>query len=326
MKRRTYLQLLLGGLIALALAVTWTVSFAQRDPSRHFPETGHTLEGEFLKFYESFQEPELVFGYPISRPFMDHNLKTPRLVQYFQQARFELDTDSPDSPRVVISELGELLYSGTQNRKYETVSAGCRTFVSPEHQDGPFEVCLAFLDFFDRHGGLEVFGYPISNFEEENGFTVQYFENGVFVWHPEMGRGQTVQLMDVGSLYFERIGENKSFQEPQDGDDTLRSLLSLKVRAFTEKALVSDGAQQSLYVIVKDQRLQPVEGVQVKYILELPNGGTRAELMPPTDENGVSKITVTVETDGQVGQATIEVIANILNHENTTETSFRVWW
>jgi hypothetical protein len=51
-----------------------------------------------------------------------------------------------------------------------------------------------------------------------------------------------------------------------------------------------------------------------------------AILMPPSDENGISKLSLTIDTEGETGLATFEVIASILNHEDHAQTSFRVWW
>lgn len=42
-----------------------------------------------------------------------------------------------------------------------------------------------FTPYFDEHGGLPVFGYPISEATEENGFLVQYFERERLEYHPE---------------------------------------------------------------------------------------------------------------------------------------------
>ncbi|MDP6508220.1 MAG: hypothetical protein QF719_02745 [Chloroflexota bacterium] len=45
-----------------------------------------------------------------------------------------------------------------------------------------------FLGFFDATGGLERWGYPISEiFEEQPGVLVQYFENGVLEFRPDSG-------------------------------------------------------------------------------------------------------------------------------------------
>ncbi|HJS29353.1 MAG TPA: hypothetical protein VJ768_07010 [Anaerolineales bacterium] len=323
MKSRASLRLVLGCFLALALALSWKVSFAQRDPSRFFPETGHTVEGEFLEYYESFPNPELIFGFPVSRQFEDSLLQ--RELQYFQRARFELVAGEDGGLQVELSPLGDLLYTSGQNGRMDTGSAGCRSYQNPD-TNAEQQVCYAFLEYFERHGGIALFGYPISNFELEDGRIVQYFQNTILSWHPELPGGQKVQLVDSGSIYFSRVGENRELLNPDESGRTLRSLLGLKVRAFTEKALLADGDLQTLYVIVQDQKLQAVEGAQVKFILDLPNGETMAILMPPTDENGISKFSLTIDTEGEIGLATFEVIASILNHEDHTQTSFRVWW
>jgi hypothetical protein len=38
--------------------------------SRYFNETGHSVEGEFLTFFDTYGGLE-IFGYPISEPFLD---------------------------------------------------------------------------------------------------------------------------------------------------------------------------------------------------------------------------------------------------------------
>lgn len=326
MKLRNSLKIALLALFALALALTWSVTSAQRDPGRDFPETGHSVSGDFLKFYESYPNAELVFGYPISRQFEDKSGETPRLVQYFQRARLELVAEGADGTTVVLSPLGEYLHTG-QNPSLETRQAGCRVIQNPTTGEA-YPVCYAFLDFFDTHGGLSLFGYPIAGFESENGYIVQYFDNAILSWHPEMPAGQKVQLIDVGSRYFYQFGEDREVLNPDNGGDVpgSHSLLSLKVRAFTESALVGEGEEQTLYVIVQDQKLQPVEGAQVKFILSLPDGETIANLMPPTDKNGVTQLSLPINTAGEVGPATFDVIASIFNLENTTRTSFRIWW
>lgn len=324
MKPRNSLKIALLGLFALALALTWSVSSAQRDPGRHFPETGHSVQGEFLKFYDSYPNAELVFGYPISRQFEDKSGENPRLVQYFQRARLELVAGGIDGPTVILSPLGEYLHTG-QNPSLETRQAGCRVIRNPESGEA-YPVCSAFLDFFEAHGGVSLFGYPLSGFESENSFIVQYYDNAIFSWHPEMPPGQKVQLIDVGSRYFYQFGEDRELLNPNIPGGVPHALLSLKVRAFTESALVGEGGEQTLYVIVQDQKLQPVEGAQVKFILSLPDGETIANLMPPTDRNGVTQLSLPIHTDGEVGPATFDVIASIFNLENTTRTSFRIWW
>jgi hypothetical protein len=52
-------------------------------------------------------------------------------------------------------------------------------------------LCGAFRDYWERNGGLPIFGYPLTdeisevNFDTGQTYTVQYFERARFEWHPE---------------------------------------------------------------------------------------------------------------------------------------------
>ena len=77
-------------------------------PTRDFPETGHSLSGEFLEFYERSPDGLTVYGYPITEAFIDPVYG--HLIQYFQKSRFELFPNEPPEKRVQLSNLGEWLY------------------------------------------------------------------------------------------------------------------------------------------------------------------------------------------------------------------------
>ena len=54
-------------------------------------------------------------------------------------------------------------------------------------------------DLLERHGGLPIFGYPITPAQMENGYLVQYFERNRFEYHPEhAGTPYEVQLGLLG--------------------------------------------------------------------------------------------------------------------------------
>lgn len=46
-------------------------------------------------------------------------------------------------------------------------------------------LCDAFLDYWQRYGGLSIFGFPLSWEIQEDGRTVQYFERAKLEYHPE---------------------------------------------------------------------------------------------------------------------------------------------
>jgi uncharacterized protein YkwD len=64
-----------------------------------------------------------------------------------------------------------------------------------------YSVRGVFLQFFDRHGGVRVFGYPVSGEVIENGLLVQYFERQRFEYHRELaGTPYEVQLSNLGAM------------------------------------------------------------------------------------------------------------------------------
>lgn len=68
----------------------------------YFPETGHTLNGDFLTFFRANGDT-VQFGRPISEPFIHQG----RISQDFQSARFIWYPDLPPQARVQLEPLGE---------------------------------------------------------------------------------------------------------------------------------------------------------------------------------------------------------------------------
>lgn len=63
-----------------------------------------------------------------------------------------------------------------------------------------YSVSGAFLSFFEANGGVNIFGYPISDQITENGKPVQYFERQRFEYHSEAaGTPYEVQLGRLGA-------------------------------------------------------------------------------------------------------------------------------
>ncbi|MBI1882414.1 MAG: hypothetical protein HYR94_29930 [Chloroflexi bacterium] len=72
------------------------------DPNqRYFPETGHTLSGDFLRYFEA-HGGSVRFGLPISEPFLLEG----RLTQDFQSARFFWIPEA--EPPVMLEEIGRM--------------------------------------------------------------------------------------------------------------------------------------------------------------------------------------------------------------------------
>lgn len=314
----------LFALLLLGISIRPVISYAQSEWARYFPETGHSVSGEFLTTYQRASDPIKIYGYPITGVL--NNPVTSRLVQYFQKAHFELNPENPLDQRVTLTHLGEIMYlSEIINKPGDLLPVlqnhpSCRDFPETNHQ-----VCYAFLDFFDKHGGIAQFGYPISDIELRNDRLIQCFQLACFEWHPELPSGHRVTLMDLGRLYFDARKENPRELLPGTEDYIPKTILTLQVRAFPEKAVISKNGEQTLHVVVQDQNLLPVSNVQVAFSVQAKNGDEEIHLMPVTDENGITSLSFKVNLDGY-GVVQIYVIASYDNFEGQTRTSFRLWW
>lgn len=170
---------------------------ALAESSRHFPETGHSVSGDFLTFFEQYGEIE-VFGYPST----DEMEEGGRPVQYFQRARMELWPENPWPYRVQLGLLAVELGKTQPGVEGQPV-AGADTLYFPETRH---TVAFAFKEFWERNGGLLIFGYPITEQLVEGGRIVQYFQRARFEWHPENPDRYRVQLGLLGDEYLTANG------------------------------------------------------------------------------------------------------------------------
>ena len=282
---------------------------------RIFPETGHTVRGDILEFFESNPDAELVYGNPITDAFVDPQLGL--IVQYFERARFELHPKDSLGRTVHLSPLGKYLYEPGPPLLVPKNFPACQKFVETGK-----EVCYAFLDFFNAHGGVTQFGYPISNFELQDERIVQYFQRARFEWHPEHARGERVELTDLGSRYF-RVHSEAPGRLLNNGDIP-QTILSLHASVFTEEAVKGLEGEQTIYVLVKDQSRQAVPSAQVTFTVQLPTGvqqTLKAEKL--TDGTGMVAIRFTYKSD-KPGIVLIWVEAVYDSYKTHTRTFFRV--
>lgn len=196
----------LGSLLVLALVgcgAAYPVEYlvdGQSPPSRCFTATGHTVSGNFLRYFEAMGGVESL-GYPITEPFEQAG----RLVQYFEYARLEDHPDNPGRPVVKLSMLGEQLGRRQPplrpSRVPPSLDRNSRYYLHIGHA-----VSGDFLIYFDQHGGLDRFGFPIAEPLVVEGNLVQDFQRARFVWHADRPPGERVTLEPTGRVYFEAQG------------------------------------------------------------------------------------------------------------------------
>jgi len=322
--RSRWFWLLIIPVLVSVLGVTATFAQSEQGESRlYFSETGHWVIGDFLSAYQSVSKPGLLYGMPITDEFVANTPDRLR-VQYFEYARFEYRPENPPELRVVKSQLGKILYDREQPGPGSPISqgdAGCRYF-----SDVGFQVCYAFLDFFDKYGGIDQFGYPVSELEEHDSFYVQYFQFARMEWHPENDSGKQVTLTDIGRRYFTLFEDPRLAQAVTNG--ALHLVMNLQVHAYVSQPVMTTDGDQIVYVVVQDQSLLPVAGAAVNAFLRIPGAraGTETELPQAfTDKNGIARISFPVRSQSY-GVVEIVVSASYNDLTMKTITSYRVWW
>jgi hypothetical protein len=149
----------------------------------YFAQTGFHLSDRagFLSFWRE-HGGMLIFGYPISGELVENG----RVVQYFERARFEYAPEHAGTVDQV-----QLALVGSETTGYNDFPDGVpqdgRIYFNETRQT----LGGRFLKFWEKRGGLRIFGYPISEPIEEISPTdgqlriAQYFERARFEWVAE---------------------------------------------------------------------------------------------------------------------------------------------
>jgi hypothetical protein len=125
---RQLIRLLVLGTIIVTLM--YPGGAAAQTNSRFFPETGRTVGGRFLDYWQS-NGGLPVFGYPLSDQIQENG----RSVQYFERQRFELHPENAPPYDVLLGRLGaELLARSGGNPPIGSgTPAGCVRFDLTHH-------------------------------------------------------------------------------------------------------------------------------------------------------------------------------------------------
>ncbi|NTW01093.1 MAG: hypothetical protein HGA19_07235 [Oscillochloris sp.] len=180
------LALLLGGMLPSA---------GQAQAAKvYYSQTGHYLGGAFRNYWES-RGGLAIFGYPVSEEFIQKS--DGRLVQYFERARFEIIGNNA-SAYVGLGLIGAD-YMRARGLGFPRVAPTASTSSVRYFSETGHTLRGTFKRYWDRRGGLAIFGYPLSEeisaqLEDGRTYTVQYFERARF----ELAGGQ-VRLGLLGS-------------------------------------------------------------------------------------------------------------------------------
>ena len=217
---------LVGVLVVLAVAVGWPVPrMASGAPlgqsqGQYFDETGHGAYGWYWRFWQNTPESLRILGYPLSEPFVQESFTEPGKfyrVQYFERAVLEEHPENYGRENnrfyILARLLGNELIKGREGEApFQPVAqvptnANQTWFPETRHTLRNDPVRGPFKSFWERYGGLPVFGFPKSEpFQERNPDTgevywVQYFERNRFEFQPSRPADFRVLLGRLGAQY-----------------------------------------------------------------------------------------------------------------------------
>jgi Zn-dependent protease len=182
----------------------WTFTALQPDANNaYFSQTGYFVSQPFLSYWQDNGGLAL-FGLPISDLLQERDEVTGETytAQYFERARFEMHPSLGN--QVILGRLGALV---VQPEEAAQPRPGAQFFAETGHN-----LSDSFLQYWNDHGGLAVFGYPITEPRVEKNpvdgkeYMVQYFERARFELHPDMaGTPFEVQLGLLGVQVFDRL-------------------------------------------------------------------------------------------------------------------------
>lgn len=198
-KQRT--NSILAGALALVACLTISAPALPKAQAqvgaegRYYAETSKTLAPEFVSYFDS-KGGVPIFGYPLTNAETESGVE----VQYLERARIEYHPENRGGQyEVQLGLLGTILTGG---RQFQPAAAPQNAPATPDttyYPETKHSLSGAFLRYWQRNGGLALFGYPISEPVQEGGYTVQYFERNRFELHPEQaGTQYEVQLGLLG--------------------------------------------------------------------------------------------------------------------------------
>jgi len=192
---------------AKPILLTGPVPDPHQDGVMYFAETGHTLRGMFLQYWQAYGGLAQ-FGDPLTEEFFEPSGpgNSPLQVQYFERSRFEMHRDNSVTPNdVLMGLLGREFHQ--QDPPADPLPSPAQYFPQTGHN-----LSGAFLQYWQTHGGLFVHGYPISEPAMETGtdgkqYLTQWFERSRFELHPEnTGTPYEVLLGQLGRQLAEKKG------------------------------------------------------------------------------------------------------------------------
>jgi hypothetical protein len=218
-------------------------------------------------------------GYARSEPYLapDGSLQ-----QIFDNLVMVLNPQYPDT--VDLLPLSEKL--GLMGDALQTPPIDTSLYFYPVQGGLGYNIPPYFIDYIQKHGGMELVGAPVSQLSQHDSQTYrQCFRNICLEAQIAESGETTVAPVHLGLKY------RDLFYRQQTGMIDESQPIDLAIQVWEDLPMVSPNQEQVIGVVVYGNN-QPLIGNQPELTLTLPDGTPRAYVMPPTDDEGESKISI----------------------------------
>jgi uncharacterized protein YkwD len=224
--------------------------------SQFFAPTGRTVQGDFLDTFNRFGLARV--GYPISEERLENGTR----VQYFERVRMEYHPETAPAGRpVMLSRLGAEMAG-------PAASATARPFASTRSRayfaETRHSLAEPFLSYWKANGGVELFGFPITEAVTQDGLQVQWFERARMEYHPKLAsKGQAVQLSLLGKAALEKVAAPVQVPAAQETGKGPEKQPAPPAEKLAEAPVSLTGQETFLLNAINEQRaaagMKPVE-------------------------------------------------------------------
>lgn len=279
-----YLLLLL---LLVQVFLSGKQSLAQSRAALFFRATGHHLSDTyaFLSFWEA-RGGEPILGLPITEPFEQDGA----IVQYLERARLEYH------PRLGLVLLGRLGAERTRWRTFPAAPSARPNSRSIFFAETGHTLAPPFRAFWEEHGGLEVFGYPISEplWESAGGgfYRVQYFERVRLEYHPAYSdEKQRIQVSRLGLELALALDLDLTPVAPQPGAIVVGEERPAAKRGISPGSAATSGLQPGAQPIAQAPALSASPSPVAESQTPTPSAGQQA---PASRSAGTKRIEVSL--------------------------------
>lgn len=129
----------------------------RKEPRLYFPETGHSIKPPFLDFFRKYGLE--VTGYPISEPTPEGGKQYFQniIVEYGENDYYDYFGGRPKENGVPQCRVYPLGWTVLCRQRYPSEPLN-----PPPPKIGEYKLHELFEGFYGSHGGIEIFGYPVT--------------------------------------------------------------------------------------------------------------------------------------------------------------------